>query len=330
MKRLAAFILFITPVLIITSKGLAGAPPIQVTITVEGGKGKTVKEMKDSICSVSFSFLKTNFPYTEVPSRCGTIEGAEISLNVDVIIESQSGIWNLLLELKDVKKNFIIKQRSSTIDPAQWKGNVKEAISLSLPGILKELIPAGWTPPETAGEETVEKTPEKKEEETPKKEEKVLEEKNKSISTEQEKLPVPSKEPEKVESSLSSYGEVLLAVSETEATLVVDGKASGTTPAGIISGLSPGIHKIELQKKGCKKYEGTIEIPENVMEEGVIRRDVMLECEEKPVSVKKKSPKWWVWVVVAGAIVVGGGGAATAGVLLSRETGPDAVRFPNY
>ena len=303
----------------------ARAQQIQVSVSVQG-KGKVPKEIKGAMCRAALDFLASSFPGTKLPSDCAKkIPDAPIHLKADGIFEVPYTVLNLLLELKNVQENAIIKQKSVTINfPAGEKP--RDIMYNEMSVALKELVPSGWKPPGSEAEKPIEPPPPENKPGAGEGKEPGQIETMKPPEPIEPTAPVVVPTPPETEPPAAPQAGILLAVSEKGAVVSIDGKVVGKSPLEVLPDVDAGKHSIEVEKEGCKNYSGTLDVPASG-NEGIIRQDIFLESKDKGKKSKSIAKQWWLWTIIG--VVLAGGGAATAAILLQKDE-PDAIPFPGY
>jgi hypothetical protein len=308
----------------------AGAQQIQVSVSVEGKKGKIPKEVKGAMCRAALDFLASSFPGTELPSDCiKKIPDAPIHLKAEGIFEGPYTTLSLLLELKNVQENAIIKQKAATINLAGGGGKIKDIAYSGMTLALKDLVPSGWKPPGEAGKETPE--PEEKPQ-LPEKEQGSEQgkepPKTQGQETEQQVQAAAPAPAEEAQPAAPEKTGLLLAVSEKGALVSIDGKTVGKSPFQVLPTLAPGKHSIAAEKEGFNPYSGTLEMPD-AGGSGIFRHDIVLESRSKEKKRGSIARKWWLWTII-GVVIAGGGAAAAAAIVLQEKEEADAIPFPGY
>lgn len=191
------------------------------------------------------------------------------------------------------------------------------ALAAGIVALALASAPDSWA--EAAGDEDEDTDVEEVEEEAAGEEE-VEEAQEDEEDEEAEEKPKKKKKKKKKKSK----AKLLLPVSETGATIVIDGDEVGVSPMAPLTGLTVGTHSVEVTKEGFHAYLADVEIPDK----GTVRHDVTLKGgKRKKIKVPKFLKSWWFWTAI-GAAAAAGVGIGVAVHVQPEE--PNAVSFPTY
>lgn len=124
-------------------------------------------------------------------------------------------------------------------------------------------------------------------------------------------------------------GAVRITVNVEGAVLIVDEETVTLDPDGVLRGLEPGEHLLEVSAEGYGDAQQRFEVER----EQTLDLSIVLTQSEVRI-VERETPwyrRWWLWTIVGTVIV---GGAATTAIVLTRDTPETAngtlgtIQFP--